>query len=353
MADEDEKKVNNADEARDDNYWTSEDGGDGFLKGEGVVGTLKESGLYEDGAKAWKALGNLTSGNPADVQEAVGDIQGFVSELPIAGMITDPLHTLLTFGLGFLIDLIKPLDDALKLVTGDEEQLGNAAEKFEQVAKDLKGMGEQFAGTVETGLQSWHGEASGASRERLSEFAEGIVETGGEAESIVALLNGSKALMKAAYDLVMGLIASLIEWLIITWLAAQAAAIPTCGASEVAAAGATTVEVGVATSRVATVVQKVTGILQKISKVFKVLSGRLAGPKWWRTTAGKFAGKDAMAAWNKTPGWGPAAKQFGKDALSNAGTSLADSAKSGGKDVIGMMTDDPPDASEVDRKLSI
>lgn len=352
-AGEDEKKVDNAEEAKADNYWTSEDGGDGILKGEGFLGTLGESGIVESSGEAWDALGKLTTGNPADVQEAVGDIQGFVSELPIAGAIVDPLHTLLTFGLGFLIDLIKPLDDALKLVTGDEEQLGNAAEKFEQIAEDLKAMGEKFATTVETGLQSWQGEAAEAGRERLGEFAVGIVETGGEAESIVALLNGSKALMKTAYDLVMDLIASLVEWLIITWLAAQAAAVPTLGASEVAAAGATAVEVGVTTSRVSSVVTRVTGILQKISKVFKVLSGRLAGPKWWRTTAGKFAGKDAVAAWNKTPGWGPAARQFGKDALSNAGTTLADNAKDGGLDVIGMMTDEPPNASGIDRKLSI
>lgn len=63
------------------------------------------------------------------------------------------------------------------------------------------------------------------------------------------LLEGSAALMKTAYDLVMDLIASLIEWLIITWLAAQAAAVPTLGASEVAAAAATTAEVAVATTR--------------------------------------------------------------------------------------------------------
>ncbi|WP_285745762.1 hypothetical protein [Lentzea sp. NBRC 105346] len=358
MADDEEKKVKNEQEAREDNYWTSEDGGDGILKGEGFLGTLQESSLYEDGTKAWKALGNLTSGDPAEVKEAVSDIKGFISDIPVAEFIQDPLHTLLTFGLGFLIDLIKPLDDALKLVTGDEEELGNAAEKFEQVAKDLKAMGEKFADTVETGLQSWHGEASGASRERLSEFAEGIMETGGEAESIVALLNGSKALMKTAYDLVMDLIASLIEWLIITWLAAQAAAVPTCGASEVAAAGATAVEVGVTTSRVAKIVQKVTQILQKIGRVFKVLSGKLAGPKWWRNAAEKFAGKDAMNTFRGGPGVGPggwkgSAQAFGKDALGAAGTTLGTNAVEGGPDVIGMMTDEAPDASEVDRKLSI
>jgi hypothetical protein len=335
-------------EAREDNNWTNGDGEDPFFKGVG------ESSVVEDFGEVTKALGTLTSGaGVAETQEAVSTIEGFVTGLPLAGLATDPLHTLLTFGLGFLVDLIKPLDDALKLVTGDAGELDKASKEFEKIAEKLKTLASDFGTTVDTGTQSWEGASATASRERLTEFAVGIKETGFEAESIVALLEGSKALMEAAYDVVMGLIASLIEWLVITWLAAQAAAVPTLGASEVAAAGATVVQVGVTTTRVATIVQKVTAVLQKISRVFKILAGKLAGPKWWRTTAGKLAGKDAMAAWNKAPGWGPAGKMFAKDAVGAAGTSLLDSAKSGGKAVYDMTTDEPPDAAEIDRKLSI
>lgn len=348
MAEEEPEPVKTEQEARADNNWTNGDGEDPFLKGIG------ESSLVEDFGKVTKALGKLTSGTGVvETQAAVSDIEGFVTGLPIMGAVADPLHTLLTFGLGFLVDLIKPLDDALKLVTGDEDELKKAAEAFTKIAKDLKGLASEFATTVDTGTQSWQGASATASRERLTEFAVGIQETGFEAESIVALLEGSKALMKAAYDVVMGLIASLIEWLVITWLAAQAAAVPTLGASEVAAAGATVVQVGVTTTRVAGIVQKVTTVLQKISRVFKILAGKLAGPKWWRTTAGKFAGKDAMAAWNKTPGWGAAGGQLAKNATAAVGTSLLDNAKSDGKAVYDMTTDEPPDAAEIDRKLSI
>ncbi|MEO6085143.1 MAG: WXG100 family type VII secretion target [Umezawaea sp.] len=344
-----EEAVTTEQEAREGNNWTNGDGEDPFFKGVG------ESSLVEDFGEVTKALGTLTSGaGVAGTQEAVSTIEGFVTGLPLAGLATDPLHTLLTFGLGFLVDLIKPLDDALKLVTGDAGELEKAAEAFKKISEELKSLASDFATKVDTGTQSWQGASATASRERLTEFGVGIQETGFEAESIVALLEGSKALMEAAYDVVMGLIASLIEWLVITWLAAQAAAVPTLGASEVAAAGATAVEVGVTTTRVAGIVQKVTAVLQKISRVFKILAGKLAGPRWWRTTAGKFAGKDAMAAWNKAPGWGPAGRQFAKDAVTAAGTSIVDSAKGGGgKAVYDMTTDEPPDAAEIDRKLSI
>ena len=355
VAGEQLEAVSTGQEVRDGNYWTSEDGG--FFK------PIGESGTVEAGAKAWDALGGLTSGNPMEVQAAVGDIQAFLGEFPSAAeVIADPLHSLLTFGLGFLIDLIKPLDDALKLVTGDEEQLALAAKHFEKVAADLQALSEKFAGTVEGGLASWQGQAADASRERLGEFAVGIAETGKEAESVVTLITGSAALMKTAYDLVMDLIASLIEWLIITWLAAQAAAVPTLGASEVAAAGATAVQVGVTVSRVSRIVQRVTAVLTKIGRVFKVLTGRLAGPKWWRTTAEKFAGKDAMqtflgkdSAGNVIGpgGWKGSAQQFGKDALGNAGATLVGAVQESGKDVYDMVTDEPPDAADVDRKLSL
>jgi hypothetical protein len=46
--------------------------------------------------------------------------------------------------------------------------------------------------------------------------------------------------MEVAKDVILDLTSQFIEWLIITWLAAQAAAILTCGASEAAAAAATT-----------------------------------------------------------------------------------------------------------------
>lgn len=354
--------VKTAEEAREDNYWTNQEGGgDGLIKGQGLSGAWEESSFKEDFDKAWDAAAGLISGD-ASVVEAAGDIQSFVSGLPIAGLIADPLHTLLTFGLGFLIDVIKPLDDALKLVTGDEEELKNAAEEFGEVSKKLESLAKDFKDKIGSGLSSWRGASANAARERLVEFGTGIEDTKGVADSIVTLLEGSAALMKTAYDLVMDLIASLIEWLIITWLAAQAAAVPTLGASEVAAAVATTAEVAVATTRVGRIVQRVTAVLQKIGKVLKVLSGRLAGPKWWRNTAEKFAGKDAMETFRGVDkagnvigpgGWKGSAQQFGKDALSNAGTTLLDNAKSDGKGVYDMVTDEGPDHADINRKLSI
>ncbi|WP_158844878.1 hypothetical protein [Saccharothrix deserti] len=271
--------VSTEQEVRDENYWTSEDGD--FFK------PIGESGTVEAGAKAWDALGGLTSGNPMEVQAAVGDIQAFLGEFPTAAeIIADPLHSLLTFGLGFLIDLIKPLDDALKLVTGDEEQLTLAAQHFEKVATDLKALSEKFAGTVESGLSTWQGEA----------------------------------------------------------------------------AGATAVQVGVTVSRVSRIVQRVTAVLQKIGRVFKILTGRLAGPKWWRNTAEQFAGKDAMQTFLGKDGagniigpggWKGSAQVFGKDAASAAGATLAGAAMESGKDVYDMATDEPPNAADVDQKLSI
>lgn len=349
MAEEDDKKVLNADEARADNYWTNKPGdepNDGIIKGDGVVGALKET----PPGKVYEAISNLATGK-GDMEAVVTEIGEFASAVPFSAFV-DPFHGLLVTGLGFLVDLIKPLDDALKLVTGDPDQLENAATKFTKVAKDLKNLGTDFARTVDSGLATWHGEAAGKGHERLKEFAEGITMTSGEAESVVGLLEGSKALMQTAYDLVMDIIAALVEWLIITWLAAQAAAVPTLGGSEVAAAAATAVEVGVATTRVTKIVTKVTQLLQKISRVFKILIGRLGGPKWWQTTTKHLAGRDARKIFDQG-GWKASAKVFGKDTASNAGQTLLESAIKDGAGVVGAFTDEPPDAGEINRKLTM
>jgi hypothetical protein len=76
-------------------------------------------------------------------------------------------------------------------------------------------------------------------------------------------------LMQAAYDIVNGIIASVVEQVVITWIAAQAAAVFTFGASEAAAGAATVAEVGEGTAQAGAKVEETTGLLNKIISVLK------------------------------------------------------------------------------------
>jgi hypothetical protein len=224
--------------------------------------------FFGDGYQIGK---NLVDGNIAqvasEVKGVVGDIGSFASAAAGGATWLDPLSVLVNAGLGFLIDHLAPLKHGMELVTGDSGTVGAAADTWSRIATDLQGLATDLDGALSSGLTGWSGQgAQAASRE----FAQLIVAINGmsnESTSMSDLLASSAALMEAALDIVKSIISDLISWLIMTWLAAQATAIITVGASEVAAMGATVVEVGVTTTRVTGKVTEVSRIVLRIEQV--------------------------------------------------------------------------------------
>src|SRR5262249_60191496 len=89
-------------------------------------------------------------------------------------------------GLGFLVDVIQPLEDLLGLVTGNGDRIGRDAESWQAVADGLAGL----AGSLETAagqdLSGWLGEASRAARDRLWTFGAGLSGLSAEVAELVA-----------------------------------------------------------------------------------------------------------------------------------------------------------------------
>lgn len=197
-------------------------------------------------SKAVKAVELVEDGDLVSAANEVGDLVSGVTELLTA---VDPLHWLISNGLDFLLSVCEPLNDMIQLVTGDSEALAAASSEFEALSRDMIQLAEETAQLLDEGLASWGGEASAAARKRLGEGLAAIKATGGEADRMRILLDLSGAVMSGAESLVRDILASLVEWLVITWLAALAAAAPTFGGSTVAASAATAAEAGIATSR--------------------------------------------------------------------------------------------------------
>src|SRR5262249_58260525 len=89
-----------------------------------------------------------------------------------------------------------------------------------------------------------------------------------EVAELVALLAASQTAMDAAQSLILDILAGLVEWLVVTWTAAQAASVASLGASEVAAMSATLVQVDGAAARAASVVHRVQAALQRVEQAF-------------------------------------------------------------------------------------
>jgi uncharacterized protein YukE len=211
----------------------------------------------------------VSSAKEGDYGSVASDVANFA--MGAQGILEDPLNALISAGLGFLLDVIQPLKDALELVTGNPEKLEEAASDYSEIGKDIGNLGNELTEITESGFANWTGDAKNAAAAQVQNYFNGVEQTAQTAGGIVLMLQLSSTLMEAAYNFIKGIIAQCIEWLIVTWVAALAATVFTFGASDAAATAATTVEVATEGANAADKVSEATSLVEKIVNVLKKL----------------------------------------------------------------------------------
>jgi hypothetical protein len=219
------------------------------------------SGPIEDGA------GALRSGRYGEAIAACLDLGWSACSMSV-----DPFGFLCAAGLGYLVNVVQPVEDLLGLVTGNGDRIGRDAEGWQLVADQLADLAGSLHSAIRDDLAGWVGQASAAARDRLWTFAAGLTALAAEVAELVALLAASQTAMDAAQSLILDILAGLVEWLVVTWTAAQASSVASLGASEVAAMSATLVRVDGAAARAASVVHRVQAALQRVEQAFARLT---------------------------------------------------------------------------------
>ncbi len=195
--------------------------------------------------------------------------------LNVAVYFADPLNFLISAGLTFLIDVVQPLEDLLGLVTGNPERMDGEIAKWDRVANALEPLAKEVREAAEQGLIGWEGKAAAEAKARLIEFSEGVGSVGNDVKQLMYIMSLAKTLMEVAQAFVIGLIATFVEWLVWTWTAALAAAVPTAGASTAAAGAATGVQGALASSRAAAFITRVVNILKRLRGVLYKMHPRI------------------------------------------------------------------------------
>lgn len=234
-------------------------------------------GTVKDAIKLGK---DAKDGHGADVASdsahLVADMGSYVASAgEVMGAAADPLNWLISKGLGFLLDVVSPLKQCVDLVTGDPDATGKAADGFRKIGEDTKQLAGTYDEHLHEGLRSWSGDAAQSAAKRLVDFHDGIEGTAGTAAHVASVLQASSMLMKVAEEVVKGILSDLVEWLIITWVAALAAAVPTAGGSTAAAGAATPAEAAAGTARGASEVNKVRRLIMKIMEFLKKIKSVL------------------------------------------------------------------------------
>ncbi|SEO97695.1 DUF6531 domain-containing protein [Amycolatopsis saalfeldensis] len=160
--------------------------------------------------------------------------------------VMDPFGAIFAAGVGWLIEHVGPLKEALNALTGDADQIAAQSETWANVAKELESVSAELADLVKKDLQSWTGEAADAYRQKAADTSaliasaqkgcEGAgsgVKTAGEVVAAVRTL---------VRDTIAQLVGHLISWALqvvftlgigMTWVVPQVIAAVTKTASKI------------------------------------------------------------------------------------------------------------------------
>jgi aromatic ring-cleaving dioxygenase len=165
-------------------------------------------------------LTGVRSGNWIDTS-----IGGFAASMDALAFVTDPLGTLVSWGVAWLMEHVKPLRDALDWLAGDPAQITAYAQTWHNVAASVRQAGTDLAAAVGRDLAGWTGAAGDAYRGRAGSQAAALGAIGDAAEATGVIVEGAGLVVALVRQLVRDLIAEFVSILAVRlweWLAEEA-----------------------------------------------------------------------------------------------------------------------------------
>lgn len=228
---------------------------------------------------------SLRSGVPGDVVSAVDQAARVVDEgvtfvdsaLSTAGAIAqDPTGWLTSAGLGFLLSLVSPLEDAIRMVSGDGDSLRQSSGQFGDTHEALASMSRDVVRLADHALAGWEGDAAMAAKRMLAGLADELDAAAGKSDALGHVLQMSAVVMEVVEDVVRSILTEFVDWLLMTWLPALASAAFTFGGSTASAGAVTAVKALTTVSDTARQVNDVQRVLTSIDRVLPDLAIELS-----------------------------------------------------------------------------
>ena len=187
----------------------------------------------DDSTEPWTGIGladavaDLMAGVESGswVDGSIGAVGTGVEGLSLA---MDPLATLASWGLSWLIEHVRPLSDALEQLTGDADQIRAFAATWRNVAVEIQRVAEELAAVVARDVASWLGRAADASRAHAAAAVDALAAASSTAHAVARIVEGAGALVATVRELVRDLIAECIATLAVRaprWAVMEAASL--------------------------------------------------------------------------------------------------------------------------------
>ncbi|MGI5503385.1 hypothetical protein [Lentzea sp. CA-135723] len=224
---------------------------------------------FDSPTQAWDAAGIFSSsanliydGIKGDWTAVLGDAAGFGMDL--LGFVTNPLGSLLSAGIGWLIEHIAFIKEALDLVAGDPDAVNAIAETWTNIAKRMQETADKYTSTLGA-LSGAQGPAMDGYRRAVQDFSNVVAGGASHATSAAQAMTVAASAVGVVRGAIRDAIATFVSNAIIKFAAATALAPVTFGASEAAFIADTVAQGAITAGKNAKKVSKVVKQLEKVS----------------------------------------------------------------------------------------
>ncbi|GAA1635649.1 hypothetical protein [Actinoplanes couchii] len=149
---------------------------------------------------------------------------GFGGALDTLAVTVDPLGSLFAWGVGWLMEHVKPLRDALDWLAGRPDEIAAHAETWRNVSAAAAAAGQRYTDAVRTQTAGWQGLAGDAYRGHAGEQLAAVEGIAIVTKAISYAVEGAGLLVAMVREIVRDLVAQFVATLAVRlpqWLAAE------------------------------------------------------------------------------------------------------------------------------------
>jgi uncharacterized protein YukE len=173
---------------------------------EGPVSSWAGLSLAED---VEQTRAGISSGSWVD-----GSIGGVSAGLDLLGFVTDPVGTLLQYGVAWLIEHVKPLSESLDWLAGDPAEISAQAQTWHNTAAALSSEADELIRSVHWDTSEWLGEAGDAYRDWSTNQRHALTALSAAAGTMATAVELAGELIAGVRQMVRDAIATVVSRLI-------------------------------------------------------------------------------------------------------------------------------------------
>ncbi|NGY65997.1 type IV secretion protein Rhs [Lentzea sp. NEAU-D13] len=232
-------------------------------EGPGLVAQPKSDTTATTGFGILESAEGLATGVSSGDWVAAG-LGGVGVGLEVLSMVVDPIGTLASAGVSWLIEHVQPLKEALDWLAGDPPVIRSFSETWGNVSAEVARIAQEMGNEAKNGTAGWTGASADAYRAHTAEVSDAIAGAGALADGISAgvMIMGEVVafVRETVRDIVAELIGRLIAWAL--------EAVCTLGL-------ATPVIVGQAVTAISRVVKKIGDLIRNLIKTIGNVAPRI------------------------------------------------------------------------------